>query len=522
MSLLDIFTIMFKADTADLEKGQKSALKSTNDLADRIRNTISDVQDLGASFLAMADQAASAFSSIATPSLGFGSETTNYKNGKETEGGEGDKASLSLIEIGKKGLAATGIVFGLGETIKSVLNSSEYVIGIDRFSKAIGVNTQEMEIWDRGYKNIVGEGKSLMPVIENITNSLNKSKQFGGLGTLPADNILSKLRAAGPFSVDITGSDHGMATSFQLLLRMSAKMDEMRAKGADQSQVASFAKTWWGLDDDTILFLSQGLTQVTSQLEDIKKRGVPDQKSIDNLREFTRQWGIIKQTMVNVSVAITGALAPTLGFLFGHVKKSSEGLWALKKALEIVGLTMILSAEIIFPAFTAGLYAMAGGFFAALIPFWPFIAAIGVLWALLRYGPVILKAVENAFFYTFDHIKHWIMEAINLVREFLGLKALAEKPSLHGDSRKGKNQLDKDAAAIAAAHHAVSMAATSRIGAQVNTPANSMRLNTVSVGNITVHTQATDAQGIAASIGDVLKKHINIATMTLGNDGQLA
>jgi hypothetical protein len=519
MSVLDTFFILFKADTSDLEKGQKSALKTTSDLQDRIKSTIAAAQDLGASFVAMAEQAASAFSSIASQPEGSGK---TFYNGAEEKDNNAQKASINLLGLSKNALAATGIVVGLGAAIKSAISSDETTLGIDRFSRAVGVNTQKMEVWQRAIKNVAGEGASIMPTVQSLSESLNKSKMFGGLGALPADNILMNLKNNG---VNISGKE---GDAFDILGEMAEAIDRMRASGQAagfspdkiQQKIESMVTSQWKLSTNDLLLLGQGSPELQKSLQDIFKAGVPNPAQIAQLNQFTKEWGNVKQQIINFGVAASTFVLPAIEALITPSADLSEKLQNLKKAFEVVGAALLISANLLFPAATAAVTTF-------IISLWPLAAIAAVIlavYALFEYGPKIFKAFGHAFEWAFKGVKDVILDTIKLIKEFFGwMEKLAGFKSSNtskdgkaqsNTSKDGKAQLDKDAAAIAAAHRAVTGAAGSSIGLRGGNTSSKH----VNIGNITINTQATDASGIA---GDLMK-HINLATMTLGNDGQLA
>jgi len=80
MSILDIFTIMFKADTSDLEKGQEKARKSTSDLQDKIKSTRNDTEGFGLTFVDFAEKAATALAAVVSVGSAIGSVIGSEQN----------------------------------------------------------------------------------------------------------------------------------------------------------------------------------------------------------------------------------------------------------------------------------------------------------------------------------------------------------------------------------------------------------------------------------------------------------
>lgn len=462
MSLLSIFTIMYKADTSDLEKGQDKVRQSTEKTEDKIKKSN--------------ESGKKSQEGLTAAVVETNRQVKNTNNA--TQG-----LSVSFVDMAKQAAAALGIVVGVGAAVKAVFNSDKAVLQLNRTAKALGENVEKLETWDRLVKNQAGEGASVTGDIQQFDDHLRRSVVVGGqIQNLPADAFLQNLAAQG--GIDLLNPDKTIKSYDQVFVAISEKLDKLRKGYQAQGRLpeeynpllASAARNIYNLSPGLAISLLQSPDKVKQQYADIRPT-VPTQADNDRLDEFAQKWGKVRQAIVDVSVNATGPLLDLFGKLINGYSKLSK-------------------------YFETGFLKDPFGFI---------ITEVKDLYSwVIRLG----KAFEALF------SGGSIAERIQAFRDALSVgstdkSALAGKPSN---------------AALAAAHaanRAVNNAASSPINSQsqnsiINNNSSPSSAKSVHIGSVSVHTQATDADGIASALNSAIARHSNQATLSLGSDGILA
>lgn len=461
MNILDTFILLFKADTTDLKKGSQEATKTQEQLQNKIKLTNEDTLGLGVSFLDLATKAA----------------------------------------------AALGVVVGVGAAVSSIFKSDQAELNIARVGKAIGANTQDLEVWERGIKDVAGEGATIIPVIQKLTSELNRLKNFGGgsIGTNPMTAFLTNLNVQG-----VKLSDD----PFQLLLNEADRIDQFKKQLKEQGKsneeieraVFAFSTDTLGNDLNTTILLTQGKQALVDQLVQIRERGVPTDEENKRLLEFAKNYGFLKQKIIDLGVKVSSPILPTLGYLIGgksildYFNEWKDSKFSLSS---IIGDgSKIKEIQEDFAIFFGKIKGWAND-------------VVGIFKDLFGWFGKIIKAVEA--FSSSGTIKE-------RVKRFKAVYSGDNSDKKSEDSsvtptKEGHAQIDEynQQETIYRAAMALRGASSSPISAQTNNSVvNGPRLNSsnsVKIDTINVQTQASDASGIAGSIEQGMSAHFSKTIM---------
>lgn len=493
MNILDTFILLFKSDTTDLKKGGQEAQKTQKDLQENIKKTNADTLDLG----------------------------------------------ISFIDLATKAAAALGVVVGVGAAVKSAFGSVSYIEDLNRVSDTIGVNVEELEIWDRAFKRIAGSSASAVPAISQLNKELHSLTNVaaGALVENPITPFLKNLNVNG---VTV------YKDAFKTLLSEAKKIDEFKStlrsnnpnlsEDDIQAYANSFSQNQLGNDAQTTLLISQGYEKLADQLERIKKRGVPSAEDNAQIKEFYQNWSDVTQTVVNLGIKITGPFIAALNAILNPTEETAQAFKDLGQAILVVGGAFAVIETILatlgvplligpIVALTTAFFGLAAAVLAATWPLLLVVAAVAAVWAIIHYGPQILDALGRAFGAVFGKMKEWASDVVDIFKDLFGwvgkvINAAQNfswkkpgKPTAEGQAQIDEyNQQESVYRAAMALRHASS----APISAQTNSSViNSPRLNSnsVKIDTINVQTQATDANGIASSIDQGIKSHFSQTIM---------
>lgn len=200
MSVLETFYILFKSDASDVKKGAEEAQKSTEKLAHSLQNIEKSSQHAGSSF-------------------------------------------LSFARAGAQLLAA---YVGAGAILSTIKGNVDYVTQLGNASRALNVNSEDLEAWDYAAKRSGGTAEGFQHSLQSLSEKFGVTGQ-AALKTLPI-----------------------LADTFSRLSTFSA---------------LRYGKTL-GLDENTILLLQKGRRELESVIQRQKELGVTKQKDIEITRQY--------------------------------------------------------------------------------------------------------------------------------------------------------------------------------------------------------------------------------------------
>lgn len=354
-------------------------------------------------------------------------------------------------------------------------------------------------------------------------------------------------------------------TSFKNAKGATVSMEEglLRLADAAQKMDRQTATSWLqqiGFDEKSTPLILKGRKAIEEYIRTGKEQALYSKRDAANARKMREAW----QGMVRVYQAVSGGIVRALAPAFDVLARKLSGVarWVRENETSLIILLTALST-VLAVRLTPALWGMARAAVAAAAPFAPFIAvvlALGValddLWAFASGGNSVLEnllrrfgmadasierlrgAVRSAIglfqdLWTaitgdgadsaaaFARIEEQIASVARAVSNFVrsigtwidGLLPQWVKDLLAGDS-KAPAKSSGNAAPAAPAYDGLAAAASGGFGGPFGAgdmarpqsgPVTNNRNVTTSIGQITVQTQATDADGIAGSIGDAVR-----------------
>ena len=354
-------------------------------------------------------------------------------------------------------------------------------------------------------------------------------------------------------------------TSFKDAKGATVSMEEglLRLADAAQKMDRQTATSWLqqiGFDEKSTPLILKGRKAIEEYIRTGKEQAIYSKRDAENARRMRQAW----QGVVTAYKAVSGAVLRALGPAFDVLadKLTSLAAWVRENETSLV-IVLGAVASVITVALTPALWGLATAAMAAMAPFAPFIAAalaLGValddLWAFASGGNSVLENLLRRFgmadasierlrgsvraaigFFrdlwtaitgdgadsaaAFARIEEQIASVARAVSNFVrsigtwidGLLPQWVKDLLAGDS-KAPAKSSGNAAPAAPAYDGLAAAASGGFGGPFGAgdmarpqsgPVTNNRNVTTSIGQITVQTQATDADGIAGSIGDAMR-----------------
>lgn len=466
MNILDTFYILFKGDTSNLEKGQKTAMKSTSDLQEKIKTTNADSLDLGASFLDLAQKAASAIS----------------------------------------------VVVGLGAAVKSVFSAEQNAQTIGLFSQTTGEAVGNIDALSQANMRFGGSVQQTLGTLKSLKEGLTFLTPYGGVGDA------TPL----PTQLALTARQYGISVKPGMTVDQFLNQVHNKFKGRDPARNLKIGQAL-NLDEATIRNVQQTDDAYYKLKNSVAALGTQTQADSDKIAKFNQQWAEFSQQVGVFERAIGGPIVSFLTELLKDLKQIGEavaiaaaGFGTLYVILAAFGITTLIAP---IAALAAAFFTLALGIIAATWPFLLFAAAVAGIFALIHYFPEILKSLGNLFDDVFGKkIKKTIDDVVYAVKELFGwigkVAEGIEKFSLWKSGTGGEGQAMRDRynqeEMILRAHRALSGASSSPFSSSSGAVTNN-KSSAVHIEKLEVHTQATDAEGIASAIGGSLNKQMNYA-----------
>lgn len=459
MSIFDTLWVIFKGDTTDLEKKQQNVTKNTKETEEAVKSAQRSTQGLSLSFVDMAEQAA--------------------------------KALAAVVSVG----AATS----------AAINAEKNVQALGRFSKAIGVNITDLAAWDREIKNIAGDSASIEPIVSSLVGELNRSVGIAGtkLVSLPINAFTSDLGRNG---IALLDSENRVRSWSDILLQEMRKIEDLRKQGYTEQQIGIFSKEQLHNDQATTLLILNGARKTEQELEDIRKRGLPTEEDYHRLERFGQAWGAVEQ---NAQTFFRNIAGPALEFFLDLPTLIDKNRKAFDDLISTIKLVGVAIGVLLIPEIVAALIAAA--------PLLLLVAAFGALYLIVsRFG----NSKIGEWFHELGNTLSWVLGYVDRFTKAMaslvnggGLKGawhlLTDGADKGAGPQKESYNTQSQQDMIRTAKATIDLATQNPISAQTNNSvvnrASSLQ-NSVSIGQVTIQTQATDADGIAQTFGESLNK----------------
>jgi hypothetical protein len=487
-SVLETFYFMFASNADQVKKGNAEAKKSADSLEQSQKNNEAQSKKTGEAYLELMGMAATAVASV-TAALG----------------------TVAFVRAGIQHADALRVT-----------------------SAALGENVQEVDAWSRAITSAGGDASHFQGEMRSLGAAIREAA-FTGEGSLSP--VLRRL------GINLRDMNGQIKTPLELLPEVAKAFERI-----DTAQALHLGGML-GLDDKTILLLKQGRANLDELLNTQRQFQVTTEKDAEAVKKLKMQigeasvsWLVLRQRIVNMAV-------PALTWFFE--KLEILGNWIDENSDLVEG--FFIGAAIAATAyFLPAMLAVAGAVLAATWPLLVLIAAVtavGVVFGLVydeiknfaqghdsligeavKKWPLLGKAIQAVG----DYIK-WLIDLYKGLGQFLydllfnpqkALDTLINKvKSFFGLFGGDKNLGDATAEMnknISIANERIGVASSSPLAAQTSTSiTTSNRVGgdvAVSIAQVDVNTQATDAVGISQAIGNTMRDQMQQAVFNV-DDG---
>jgi hypothetical protein len=461
MALLDTFRILFEADTSKMNQGLNKAEQSTDDLVDSMR--AADRQ---------AGKSAESFRALTVKLLGwFAGAVTASK-------------------------AVTGAI-----------GRAEQIMAISRTADALGMATEEVDAFGRAAESMGGDAQGARDSLTDMAESM---------GEAMADVESGRAKTFAALGISLKDANGQAKNASQGMLDLASAVEGM-PRGEAVFRIKELGIT----DNRTVEMILKGRRALEDLLRTQKENSKVTKEAIENAKAFQDAMNATKMVVSGAADGFYQAVLPALTTFVTWVGKAAS--WATENKDVVVGF-FIGIAGIITSMY---LPAMLSAAVATIAATWPLIlmgAAIAGLAALfaLAYDDVmnfiegndsLIGRVIPAAIAAFKALGDFVMgiwNGITAAWDAFVAKVMSgvDKVKSAGKAVAGFFGFGDDGGGVAAGAAAVSTAAgaptNATSSAAISNSIGGKRETNVSIGEVKVQTQATDAQGISKDIGGSL------------------
>lgn len=461
MALLDTFRILFEADTSKMNQGLNKAEQSTDDLVKSMKE---------------ADKQA----------------------GKSTE-------SFRALTVKLLGWFAGAVT--ASKAVTGAIGRAEQIMAISRTAEALGMATEEVDAFGRAAESMGGDAQGARDSLTDMAESM---------GEAMADVESGRAKTFAALGISLKDANGQAKNASQGMLDLASAVEGM-PRGEAVFRIKELGIT----DNRTVEMILKGRRALEDLLRTQQENSKVTKEAVENAKAFQDAMNATKMVVTGASDGFYQAILPALTAFVTWVGKAAS--WATENKDVVIGF-FIGIAGIITAMY---LPAMISAAVATIAATWPLIlmgAAIAGLAALfaLAYDDVmnfidgndsLIGVVIPAAIAAFKSLGDFVMGIWNGITAawdaFVGkIMSGIEKVKSAGKAVAGFFGFGDDGGGVAAGAAAVETAA----GAPTNATSSAAISNSVggksetnvSIGEVKVQTQATDAQGISKDIGGSL------------------
>lgn len=471
-SLLETFFILFESDAKEVKKGAEEAERSTDKLQNKINSTDAASQRLGKSFLMMVRAAVTSLAAIVS----------------------------------------------VGAVIGGVFNAARLGNELDRASKSLEINVEELSVWGDAVKDAGGTIDGFISTVKTL------SANMAQLDITGRSKVQPFFKELGVSMLDSSGKARQALEVFPEIAEAFEKISKQQSAGIGRKL---------GFDEGTIMLLQKGRREVEAVLARQRELGVVTQKQAEIAALYDKQLGETRHAFRSFYFEIATGVLPVLTKLLKGFEKIA--IFARENGPFMIAFFGTLTAVLGGLAVSAGLVslpfigiALAVGLAIAAIALliedlYRFNtgaeSVIGNVWKLwlnfiesIRQGAhEIGDIILGIFNEVLDDVAKLITGIIELIAgaadkfsAAIGLKGAFGNIGTLQAVGSGQQQLST---AGSAALSSVTSNSISNAGSRFD------RSNSVSIGKVEVVTQATDAQGMAngasSALTDQMRQTLN-------------
>ena len=392
----------------------------------------------------------------------------------ETEGTtqKADKMGNSFVEAGNRIIRALAPIAGVVALVNRTMNFASKAEEMSFLAQNTGLAAEKFQALAIAAENYGGSAEGIAGSLQGLNTNLNNMR-FGRGGGGVED-------AAITYGINLYGKN-GLATADELLMNVAKRFESLNS----MQQIDLGQRL--GLDEGTIRLLQTGVANVQAELERGRKYSLFTKEDIENSRKFERTMRDIKLGLAQIFGVVARSLLPSFISLGDKIREVID--FTLDNATAIKGFFLALSS--IFAALAVK----------SVIAFAPLYLLLGLagsfglvladLEAMLRGGKSVVGDFKDSLSNLWDDKKgKGFFESFDFVKLMKNLipGRIPEENSSQPDMAEAKRKLELTQTPLASVPQ----------GSVSTSYANTDQ--SVYVGQITVNTQATDAQGIAEEL----------------------
>lgn len=472
--ILDVFTILFEADTGKAKAGVDDTRKSTEDLVDE---------------MVKADKQAS-------------------------------KTGQSMAGFAAKALGALTAALSAGQAISGAIGRAEDIAAIERTSNALGIATEDVDAFGKAMTQLGGDAQGARDSLTDMAESIGEALQ---------DVESGRAKTFAALGVDLKDVNGQAIDASEGMLRLAESVE-----GMSQGEAVFRIKELGITDNRTVEALLKGRKELERLLKVQKEANPLTAEQVKRGKQLTEAMGGWRNAAGNAAAQFFDMLIPALTKAIEWLTKIVD--WAGENRDFVVGFFIAVGAAvtaIYLPAMIAAaaatlaatwpIIAIGAAIVAAAAAFaliyddimnfidgndsmigqifenYPMVKALimGIVEAFKFMGDVV-GAVFESLIVGFKQVVDFIANGISQIAA--GISSVSGFFGFGGDAGVAEANAQMGAAS-ANPMNAVSSNA-------ISNTANNNRETNVQVGAVTVQTQATDAQGISQSIGGELQTQL--------------
>lgn len=481
--LLDTWLTVFQSDVSSIVKGNKEADQSADALIKKLKDTDKVASETGNSFKGMIADAA-------------------------------------------KGIAA---LVAVQASVGGVFSAAENIMAIDQTAQALGESIENVDAFG---KAAVAMGGDAQGARDSLTDMAEK------IGEALSDTESGAAKAFAALKIGLKDSHGNAKTAVSGILDLAGAVE-----GLSRSEAVFKIKELGITDNRTVEMVIKGRKALEEMLARQKEQGVLTKENAEQAKQFTFAWGNLTNAFGATGNTITSFLMPIFTKVIEWLTMVVD--WVNDHQDAVVGFFGAIAAIVT----AIYLPAMVRAAMATIAATWPIIAIIAAVTAAaaafaLLYDDVMnfidgndsligqifekYPLVKSVIFGIIDAFKllgsimsaiwiemvdgfkavvNFIMQGISQIRA--GVSTVANFFGLGDEEGTGAAAME----GLGAAQGAIGAANASPLNqvssnAISNAAGATTNETTVSIGELTVQTQATDAQGMASGTRDALKQQM--------------
>ena len=463
MALLDTFRILFEADTSKMNQGLNKAEQSTDDLV---------------------------------------------KSMKEADK-QADATAKGIENIARK--VAAWVV--AQQAIQQVFQRKDEILAISRTADALGMATEEVDAFGRAAESMGGDAQGARDSLTDMAESM---------GEAMADVESGRAKTFAALGISLKDVNGNSKTAMQGMLDLAGAVESL-PRGEAVFRIKELGIT----DNRTVEMILKGRRALEDMLRTQKEQSTVTAESVQRAKEFQ---DAMNQTRVVVGSLTDGfyqAVIPALTVFVEWIGKAAA--WARENQDLITGFFIAIAAVVAY-AYLPGMIAAAAATIAATWPMIAMGAAVAALAALfaLAYDDVmafiegnnsLIGRVIPAAIAAFKALGDFVMgiwDGITAAWDAFVGKIMAGVDKVRGVAKAVGGFFGFDGGDAAAGVQAGSAAVAAAAGAPTNGMSSAAISNSiggsretnVSIGEVKVQTQATDANGIARDMNGSLNSQL--------------